>query len=64
MPSLVQTLRQFFKNPYVSVIGWFLTSLTWFIAFAFFERRVLYLVIGTVTILFALAFLDQARRTK
>ncbi|EFH87456.1 hypothetical protein [Ktedonobacter racemifer] len=64
MSSLVQILRQFFKNPYVSAMVCFLTSLAWFIAFAFFERRVAYLVIGTVTILFALAFLDQARRTK
>lgn len=64
MPSPVQTLRQVFKNPYISVIGWFLMSLTWFIAFAFFERRVLYLIIGIVAVLFGLALLDQARRMK
>ncbi|GHO69401.1 hypothetical protein KSC_082930 [Ktedonobacter sp. SOSP1-52] len=64
MPSLVQTLRQFFKNPYVSAMVCFLTSLAWFIAFAFFERRVVYLIIGIAAILFGLALLDQARRTK
>lgn len=60
MQNIIQAVRQFFKNPYFSTVGWFLTSLAWFISFAFFERRIVYLIIGIITFLFGLIFLDQA----
>jgi hypothetical protein len=64
MQKIIQTVRQTLMNPYFSATGWMLTSLAWFIAFAFFDRKITYIIFGIITFLFGLAFLSQARHIR
>lgn len=61
MSNMFLLVQRIFFNPYFSAIGLFVVSLGWFTAFTFFDRKVVYIIFGIITLFVGFSFFYRAR---